>query len=204
MAHQPSEAYDIVPLSPSFSSDEQEYLADLARFVIGKGLLGEAIPAQDELPKPTSESLQDSHGVYVTLMRHRRLRGSLGLYRNPPPLHIGTARMAFAAAFGDRRFTPLDKQEWCDMQIEISILGAPCPCPSLDHIVIGQHGLILEYENYSTLLLPQAPVEQLWDVPQFIHELYTRLGLPWDPQNPLDGTHLSYFTTQTFVVPSVK
>jgi len=190
------------PLVPTFSDEEQMYLVCAARLSVTKGLQGEAVSDIDLLPKPVSEAITEPRGVYVTLMRHRRLRGALGVYKNPPPLYLGVARMAFAAAFGDRRFTPLDMAEWADMQIEISILGDMCPCTSLNQIVLGEHGLMLDKDGHTALLLPQMPLEQLWDIPTFMYNLYTKLGLTWDGTENF-GDSLKYFATQNFSAPSV-
>lgn len=202
MAHMHDASINI-PRAPTYSDDEQLYLANVARLAISKGLEGEAIPEPNELPMPVPESLQGLRGVYITLMRHRRLRGALGMYKGLVPLYIGTARMAFAAAFGDRRFTPLDAAEWADMQIDISILGDMCPCTSMEQIVLGEHGLMLEKDGHTSLLLPQAPLDQLWDIPSFIASMYDKIDMVWDRSEPFTGT-LWYFNTQTFSVRSLE
>lgn len=193
----------MAPLVPIFSHEEQMYLARVARLSVTKGLHGEAIPELDLLPDPVTEAITEPRGVYVTLMRHRRLRGALGIYKNPPPLYVGVARMAFAAAFGDRRFTPLDMAEWADMQIEVSVLGDMCPCTSLDQIVLGEHGLMLEKNGHTALLLPQMPLEQLWDIPTFVCNLYAKLGLTWDGSQNFEDS-LKYFGAQNISAPSVE
>lgn len=94
--------------------------------------------------------------------------------------------MARAAAFEDPRFPALDAAEWPHCSLHISVLGPLSPCPDPARIVIGRHGLLLRLGMRQGVFLPQVPVEQGWDLGQYLEHLCRKAGLPaggWrDPQ----------------------
>ncbi len=84
---------------------------------------------------------------------------------------------AVQAASHDPRFFPVTEEEVDDISIEISVLSEPVPIKEYNEIEIGTHGLILEYENYRSLLLPQVAVEHNFTTEQFLSALCEKAGL---------------------------
>jgi uncharacterized protein (TIGR00296 family) len=89
---------------------------------------------------------------------------------------------AKAAAFWDPRFPALEKDELSSITIEISVLTKPEEIKSgkeklADSIKIGKDGLIVNFQGYSGLLLPQVPVEWKWNSEEFIKQTCLKAGL---------------------------
>jgi uncharacterized protein (TIGR00296 family) len=83
----------------------------------------------------------------------------------------------------DPRFPPLKEEELDDIVIEVTVLSTPKlikiknPKDYFKDIVIGRHGLIVEQGFYKGLLLPQVPVEQGWDIEEFLNHTCIKAGL---------------------------
>ena len=132
----------------------------------------------NEPPEPPAGKLVDPLGAFVTLKIEGRLRGCIGNVLGDGPLFKTVARMAQAAAFEDPRFPPLSRDEFDELELEISILGPVTECPDPERIEIGRHGLILRKGVRSGLLLPQVPVEWNWDRKAFLEHTCAKAGLP--------------------------
>ena len=147
----------------------------------------ESITAELEGRKPVFDQIKDGSvlntpcGAFVTLHKSmgtsRNLRGCIGRMSANLPL-IQTVRvMAKEAAFGDPRFPPLKKEElpYCD--IEISALSPMTPCPNPMDVKVGVHGLYLTYSGRSGVLLPQVPIEQRWNLNEYLEYICIKAGL---------------------------
>ena len=86
---------------------------------------------------------------------------------------------------GDPRFPPLSKEELKDIVIEVSVLSEPKlivtkPKEYKKHIEIGKDGLIIRKGLQGGLFLPQVPVEQGWNMDQYLENLCYKAGLTGD------------------------
>jgi AmmeMemoRadiSam system protein A len=86
--------------------------------------------------------------------------------------------MAKEAAFCDPRFPPLSKSELPGLHIEISVLSPMSPCPDPRKVKVGVHGLLLKGQGRSGVLLPQVPVEQGWNLDEYLDYICVKAGLP--------------------------
>lgn len=166
--------------------DEQAALFALARASI-RARLDEAAPP--ELPAPTP-ALDRRAGVFVTLRRGGALRGCIGRIQTERPLAESVRDLALAAAFGDRRFAPLEKEEYPDLEVELSVLTPPEPLAreSLpDAVEVGTHGLIVSLHGRRGLLLPQVASERGWDALTFLQQTSRKAGLPEDAWSEPDA-----------------
>lgn len=59
-----------------------------------------------------------------------------------------------AAAFHDPRFRPVREAELPDLEIEISVLSPTKRIKAVEEIEVGGHGILIEREFHSGLLLP--------------------------------------------------
>lgn len=135
-----------------------------------------------------SESLKEKHtdecGVFVTLTINDELRGCIGYIESEKPIWQSVIECAKFAAFDDPRFNPLSKEEFSQIEIEISILTKPKLVLEKDPeklkklIVIGKHGLIIKKGFRSGLLLPQVAVEYNWNPEMFLKQVCIKAGLP--------------------------
>lgn len=104
-----------------------------------------------------------THGAsFVTLRRDGQLRGCIGTAHAFQPLAADIAKNAFAAAFSDHRFAPLQRAELGDLAVTVSILGAPTRLAFaserelLAMLCPGKDGLIIEADGHRALFLPQV------------------------------------------------
>lgn len=99
----------------------QQQLLSVARDTIGHGLLHAEAPEVlvDEFPA----ALRQLACTFVTLHIGEALRGCIGSLRPHRPLVADVACHAYAAAFSDGRFSPLEHAELAGLHIHISILS---------------------------------------------------------------------------------
>jgi len=155
------------------SDEEKTTLRTLARETIKTRLNSGEIPPLPDL----TPVLKERRGAFVTLTKNGKLRGCIGLIRGVRPLAETIREMAVAAAFQDPRFPPLSKNEWPDIEIEISVLTPFSQVKDLSEIKVGKHGLYIEKGPYSGLLLPQVATEYGWDAKEFLQQTCRKAGL---------------------------
>ena len=165
-------------MSVSFSLTEAEraLLGSIAVNAIAERLAGR----KPEAPKleDCPESVRRNLGCFVTLHEKGALRGCIGSIVGREPLARNVWRMAQAAAFEDPRFRPLAPSEWSAIDIEMTVLDQLTRCPAPKQIEIGRHGLVLVLGRRQGVFLPQVPVDQKWEVGQFLTHLCYKAGLP--------------------------
>ena len=122
-------------------------------------------------------NLKINAGAFVTLKIFGELRGCIGYIISKTSVFETVCNAAVQAAIHDPRFFPVTEEEVDDISIEISVLSVPVTINDFSEIEIGTHGLILEYENYRSLLLPQVAVEHNLTVEEFLSALCEKAGL---------------------------
>jgi AmmeMemoRadiSam system protein A len=136
-------------------------------------------------------------GAFVTLHKNGNLRGCIGRMNAASPLEETVKLMAAEAAFHDPRFPPLRPGELEDCVIEISALSPMELCPDPRRVKVGVHGLYLNYAGRSGVLLPQVPLEQGWDLDEYLDYICVKAGVPpksWEKP----GADLFTFTALVF------
>ena len=127
----------------------------------------------------------------------RQLRGCIGRMSAVEALEKTVQIMAIEAAFGDPRFPALTKEEFPRCEIEISVLSPMEICADPRSVKVGVHGLHLIYHGRSGVLLPQVPVEQGWDLDQYLDYICIKAGVP--PKSyDAPGAELRTFTAVVF------
>ena len=165
----------------TITAKEQEILLTQAR---------EVITAEIERQKPNwaaakydeNSNLNTPCGAFVSLhinsANGRNLRGCIGRMTANLPLIETVRLMAREAAFSDPRFPPLREEELSRLHIEISALSPMSPCPDPRKVIVGVHGLLLTGQGRSGVLLPQVPVEQGWNLDEYLDYICIKAGLP--------------------------
>jgi MEMO1 family protein len=148
---------------------------------------GKAFPLN---PDGYGPPLSQPGAVFVTLKQDNRLRGCIGSLAAQRPLIVDVAENAFAAAFRDPRFPPLNEADRRDLNaLEISVLSAPTPIrPETEDDLLallrpGLDGLIVRETEKRATFLPQV-WHQLPDRRSFLDHLWRKAGfLPghWSP-----------------------
>jgi AmmeMemoRadiSam system protein A len=183
--------------------DERRYLLAVARETIAAELDGRK-PRYPDDEAAKSPVLRQPCGAFVTLHKNiggaegeRSLRGCIGRMTANLPLGETVRIMAHEAAFGDPRFPPLGPGELEQCHIEISALSPMMVCPDPQQVKVGVHGLYLTRGGRAGVLLPQVPVEQGWNLDEYLDYICVKAGLPPESYNAPDAT-LYTFTAVVF------
>ena len=167
----------------SLTKEQQQCLLDLAKNSIRHGLqTGRALKVN--LADYPAE-LAERRATFVTLHKHKQLRGCIGMLEAVRPLAEDIAENAFLAAFRDPRFPPLSEDEFGDLDIHLSILtpAEPVAFTSEQDLITqlqpGVDGLILEEGRRRGTFLPSV-WEQLPEPEQFLRHLKQKAGLAPD------------------------
>jgi AmmeMemoRadiSam system protein A len=155
--------------------EKRQLLAD-ARAAIADAFAGRAGPS----PTAGHGALLEPRGAFVTLRIDGELRGCIGFIEATRPLSEVVCEMARRAAFDDPRFPPLTAAEFDRISVEVSILSPLHRITSMDEIVVGVHGLMLELGPNRGLLLPQVAAEYGWDRETFLGAVSRKAGLSTD------------------------
>ena len=163
------------------SEEEQQLLLTIARKSIKHGLEhGTALKLVKENYPP---ALQQERAVFITLKINSQLRGCIGTTETSSSIVQNVADYAFRAAFHDPRFSPLDKDEFDQITLSISILSANEPVEFtsetdlLNQIRPGIDGLIIEKGNCRATFLPSV-WETLPDTHEFLRQLKLKANIP--------------------------
>ena len=126
-------------------------------------------------------TLQKLCGAFVSLHKNGRLRGCIGHFGEDIPLHEIVAEMARAAAFEDPRFLNVTREEFDDLEIEISVLTPMRRIYSLDEFELHRHGIYIRKGFNSGTYLPQVADEVNWTKEEFVsHCSQDKARLGWD------------------------
>lgn len=149
-------------------------LLGFARETIAQYLASETAP----IARGFDPVLRNKRGAFVTIKKHGNLRGCIGHMAEDTPLCQVVGAMALRAAFADRRFSPLAKDEYPDIEIEISALTPFRKVGGADDIVVGRDGVVIEKDGRSAVFLPQVAPEQGWTRDEMLEHLCLKARLP--------------------------
>jgi len=182
------------PYTIKYDAARREALLAEARKAVAASLEGEK-PAP--VFEKTDYALNLPAAVFVTLTKNGVLRGCVGTVEPVMALVDAVKYAALSAAFADRRFEPLAKEELSEVRMEISALSPLQRTASAKNITPSLHGVVVRGGGRSGLFLPQV-WEQIPNKEEFLGELCSqKAGLPrdcWkDPK-----TELYTFTVDAF------
>ncbi len=181
------------------SATQGTMLVKYARIIVENYVKGGA-----PFSSPLDSFLQKNMGVFVTLHTypHHQLRGCIGIPEPVMTLEKAIKEAAMSST-QDPRFPPLKKNELSSVIVEVTVLTpqellhVKDPQEYLKKITIGKHGLIIKKNGHSGLLLPQVPVEQGWNVEEFLVQICYKAWL--SPDSWLDPQAKIYvFSGQVF------
>jgi uncharacterized protein len=168
-----------MPLMQRLPKQYHALLLDIARQSIANGLrCGKPLDV-DLAAFPSAFS--DLRATFVTLERQNKLRGCIGKLEATYPLVRDVVENAYSAAFLDRRFQPVNQEEYPDLAVHISILSP------LDSMVFSSEsqliaqlrpdtdGLILEDRRQRATFLP-AVWESIESPEEFVKQLKIKAG----------------------------
>lgn len=185
---------DAVPADFHPDGQEKDFLLNLARLSVESAVKGIENPI---LKERMPDRMLQKKAVFVTLTEDSRLRGCIGTILPQDRLFQAIADSAVNAALHDPRFDPVREDELPLLDYEVSILSRFRKVRSVDEIIIGKHGLLIESGFSKGLLLPQVAENHSWDLPTFLEQTCLKASLPrnaWkDP-----SSDLLYFTASVF------
>jgi uncharacterized protein len=155
-------------------------LLEIAREAIRCRLDGDVIRLTEEIKERYSEK----QACFVTLTENNELRGCIGSLEAHQELWKDVVDNAMNAGFSDPRFPPLDKTEFNNIKIEVSILSIPEKLDYKDQKdllkkIDKKMGIILRKGFYSATFLPQV-WEQIPEKIDFLEHLSRKAGLNKD------------------------
>ena len=165
----------------TLTSEDKRILKDIALTSIRDSLDGKPLAAANSSLFTLRSSLKRPCGAFVSLHKQGRLRGCIGHFGEDVPLYEIVAEMARAAAFQDPRFSPVTRDEFNDLDIEISVLTPMRRIQSLDEFELHRHGIYIRKGYRSGTYLPQVADEVNWTKEEFVsHCSQDKAGLGWD------------------------
>jgi len=185
-----------------FSLEEGAELVSLARHAI------ETLMFNMPLSLEHYKKFIQKHGIYVTLRKDGRIRGQMGTIETRDPLYKAVIKAARDAAFRDKRFSPLTKEELDDVEIEVAIVFNPRLLRVMraedyfKHIHPGTDGIAIKGGVYNAVVLPDRTM-MYWDAERLLRYLCTSAGLSMDSWKDL--SHSIYlFQCQIFAEKNKK
>lgn len=181
-------------------TEEGKKAVELARQAISTYLKKGERP---DLSKEVTGEFKKKRGVFVTLNKNGNLRGCIGRPLPDQTLIDGLIDSAINSATGDPRFPSVEQDELDNITIEVSVLTVPeeidveDPKNFPEKIEVGRDGLIVECRGRKGLLLPQVPVDNNWDVEQFLSQTCLKAGLSPDEWLS-EGVKIEKFSAQVF------
>ncbi len=138
----------------------------------------------------------EKRAAFVTLHKKGALKGCIGHIIAQDTLLNTIIEMAISAAFNDPRFPSLTKQEYSEIDIEISVLTPLEEVDSYKDVKPGVHGIIISKNFYKGVLLPQVATQHNWDAETFIKHGCMKAGLP--PDEYKNGVNIEIFAANVF------
>lgn len=167
------------PGSLNLTDYEKQTLITIARQSIS-GRLEKSAPPQPDNSKLTPLLKQNS-GAFVTIYNEGNLRGCIGQFTSDEPLWKVVSDMAASAAFNDLRFTPLRKEEYKSLSIEISVLSPLKKIKDIEEITPGKHGVYVKKGSSTGTFLPQVAEGKEWSREELLGYIARdKAKLGWD------------------------
>jgi len=163
------------------SNEEKLQLIAIARASISQGLnSGQAIkPHKKNFPP----ALHKKHPVFITLKINAELRGCVGTTESQASLIDNVTEYAYRSAFHDPRFSPLEKKEFDQITVSISILSPKeliefsSEADLLNQLRSGIDGLVIEKGSCRATFLPTV-WDSLPDAQDFLRQLKLKAKIP--------------------------
>ncbi len=163
-----------------FTLEQGAKLVRLARHAIDTILFNKPLALE-----PFREFSQKT-GIYVTLRKKGKLRGQMGTVETKDELYQAVLKAARDAAFNDKRFDPVSREEFNEIEIEVAVLtGSKLlrvsrPEEYFSQINVGTDGLMIKSGLYHAVLLPSKDMTYEWDAEKLLRYLCESAGMTMD------------------------
>ncbi|MFH1197934.1 MAG: AmmeMemoRadiSam system protein B [bacterium] len=160
----------------NLNNEQKLQLLIIARKTLERYFDSETLPSL----KNYSKDMNFNRGAFVTLRKNGELRGCIGHMAEDTRVYNTVSLMAIQAAFNDRRFNPLQKDELKEIEIETSALTPFQKINSLDEFELHRDGLLIKKDGKQGVYLPQVAEETGWTKMEFVEHLCLKAGLQTD------------------------
>lgn len=164
----------------------KKYFSNLLVKICKKSILAGFDDKEPELDyEEIPPVLFEKGACFVTLEKAGSLRGCIGSIIAHQSLIEDLVKNAYNAAFSDPRFMELEKDEFNDLSIAISLLSVPEKMhfkdeeDLLEQIIQNEDGIIIKEGGHQAVYLPSV-WEQLPDKKMFLNSLKQKAGLSAD------------------------
>lgn len=121
-----------------------------------------------------------TNGMFVSIYVKGKLRGCIGSLNGDYSLNDTLEHLAVSASC-DNRFGCLKKEDFKDMELEVSMLSPLKKIKSIDEIVLGKHGIYIQKDLKSGTFLPKVAAKTNWTLEEFLgHCARDKAGLGWN------------------------
>lgn len=158
-------------------------LLKLARAAIEAAFRHKSVSIPAHLRKQKAFSQQP--GVFVTLLKNKEFRGSMGYPQGTYQLADAVVKAARDAAFNDPRFKPLKEAELKQLNVRIDVLSR-FKSTSVKGIKPQTHGIYIEFGVFKALQLPEDAKKYKWTARQAVENALRKAGLAaemWNDRN---------------------
>jgi AmmeMemoRadiSam system protein A len=150
----------------TLNNEEKKTLKELARLALYEAVIHNK---KVQVPMDTLSSKLSRHlGAFVTLSVNGQLRGCIGRFEPEEPLYQIIIEMAISASRYDNRFHPVTPEELSSIEIEISVLTPRQRVHGLEDVVVGKHGIYMQYGAKNGTYLPQVATDMGWNAQEFV------------------------------------
>jgi AmmeMemoRadiSam system protein A len=164
---------------------EKKILLSLAKNTIAKRL---SLPYEEI----DASMFNEKSGAFVTLKDKGRLRGCIGNIFAIKPLYQEIIDLSFEAAFEDYRFSPITKEEFPYINIEISVLTEPKLINHISEFELSRDGIILTVDYHRSVFLPQVADETGWNKDELLTALSHKAGLDSEAYKRDDAQFMTF------------
>jgi AmmeMemoRadiSam system protein A len=113
------------------------------------------------------------------------------------PLYEEVAFSAQIASTEDYRFGPITKKELDSLDYEITVLSRMTRIIDFSQIQIGRDGLYIHLNRNGGIFLPQVPIEQNWNLTEYLENLCYKAGLQ---KNDYLNSKAQIFSFRAFII----
>ncbi len=179
---------------PQFSEEEQKLLKQTAETSIRNKILRIKDTSYLNIK---NENLNLQLPAFVTIKKNKKLRACMGHTTSDFPLYEEVALSAQIASTEDYRFGPITKKELDCLNFEITVLSRMTRVTDFSQIQIGRDGLYIRMNRNGGIFLPQVPVEQNWNLTEYLENLCHKAGLQ---NNDYLNPKAQIFSFRAFVI----
>jgi len=179
---------------PQFSEEEKKILKQTVETSIRNKVL--KIKDTSHL-NIKNENLNLQLPAFVTIRKKGNLRACMGHTTSDFPLYEEVAFSAQIASTEDYRFGPITKKELDSLDYEITVLSRMTRIIDFSQIQIGRDGLYIHLNRNGGIFLPQVPIEQNWNLTEYLENLCYKAGLQ---KNDYLNSKAQIFSFRAFII----